>query len=112
MDDEVTTSERFWALIDERQRPGADVAAIDARIWKQFGKTQAIAFTDLSGFSRQVVEYGILHFLQTIREQVKLLRPVVQAHGGTIVKVEADSLLIGFDDAASALRCAVGMQHA
>jgi class 3 adenylate cyclase len=111
MDGEASAQERFWALIDERQRSGADVAAIDARIWKQFGKTQAVVFTDLSGFSRQVVEYGILHFLQTIREQLNILRPVVRAYGGTIVKVEADSLLILFDDAATAVRCALAMQH-
>jgi len=111
MDDEGSASERFWDLIDARQRPGADVAALDARIWELFGQTRAIVFTDLSGFSRQVAEYGILHFLQTIREQQKLLLPVVRDHHGTVVKIEADSLMILFDDAASALRGAIAMQR-
>lgn len=111
MDDDGHPSQGFWELIDERQRPGANVAAVDARIWKRFGRTAAIVFTDLSGFSRQVAEYGILHFLQTIREQNKLLLPVVRDHDGTVVKIEADSLMILFDGAASALRCAIAMQR-
>lgn len=28
---------RLWRLISERLRPGADAAAIDARIWDLFG---------------------------------------------------------------------------
>ena len=111
MDDEGQASESFWDLIDERQRPGVDVAAVDARIWQRFGQTRAIVFTDLSGFSRQVAEYGILHFLQTIREQQRLLLPVVRDHDGTVVKIEADSLMILFDAAAAALRCAIAMQR-
>ena len=45
---------RLWKLVDERMQHGADVAAIDRRIWDLFGQEWAIVFTDLSGFSRQV----------------------------------------------------------
>src|SRR5262249_25653139 len=67
---------RLWKLIEERCKPGADTAAIDKRIWDLFGEDWAIMFTDLSGFSRRVSEFGIIHFLQTIYEQRKLLLPI------------------------------------
>ncbi len=103
---------RLWKLIEERTLPGADVAKIDARIWDLFGEDWAVVFTDLSGFSRRVAAFGIIHFLQVIFEQKRLLLPVAAAHDGILIKVEADSLLIIFKRAARALECAIAMQHA
>jgi class 3 adenylate cyclase len=103
---------RLWQLIDERTRPGADTARIDARIWDLFGEDWAVMVTDLSGFSRQVAAFGITHFLQVIHEQKKLLLPIVADHDGILIKIEADSFLILFKRATSAVACAVAMQHA
>ena len=103
---------RLWKLIEERTMPGADVARIDARIWDLFGEDWAVVFTDLSGFSRRVAAFGIIHFLQVIFEQKRLLLPVAAAYDGILIKVEADSLLIIFKRAARALECAIAMQHA
>jgi class 3 adenylate cyclase len=103
---------RLWELIDARTRPGADVQSIDQRIWDLFGEDWAIMFTDLSGFSRQVAAFGIIHFLQVIHEQNRLLLPLVSQHDGILIKIEADSYLIIFKRASTALRCAIAMQHA
>jgi len=103
---------RLWHLIDERGQPGADRAAIDRRIWDLFGETWAVMFTDLAGFSRRVAEFGIIHFLQVIREQQRLLLPVVADHDGILIKIEADSLLILFRRADRALDCARAMMVA
>jgi adenylate cyclase len=103
---------RLWQLVEERCAVDADVKRIDQRIWDLFGEDWAIMFTDLSGFSRQVAAFGIIHFLQIIFEQKRLLLPIVARHDGILIKVEADSFLIIFKRAASALRCAIEMQHA
>lgn len=103
---------RLWHLIAERAQPGSDQAAIDARIWDLFGEEWAVMFTDLSGFSRQVARFGILHFLQIIHEQKALLLPIVEAHDGILVKIEADSFLILFRRASAALACGIAMQRA
>lgn len=103
---------RLWALIEERTQPGVDVKALDQRIWDLFGEDWAVMFTDLSGFSRRTAEFGIMHFLQIIFEQKKLLLPIVAKHDGLLIKIEADSFLILFKRTAAALRCAIEMQHA
>jgi adenylate cyclase len=103
---------RLWALIEARGRPGADREAIDREIWATFGQDWAVMWTDLSGFSRQVAEFGICHFLQVILEQKRLLLPVVAEHGGVLVKTEADSFLILFADVRRALDCALALQRA
>ena len=65
--------DRLESLIEERLKPGADAQKIDSRIWDLFGEEWAVMFTDLSGFSRQVAEFGIIHFLQMIYESHRLL---------------------------------------
>jgi class 3 adenylate cyclase len=102
---------RLWKLIDERTQHGADVEAIDARIWELFGEEWAVLITDLAGFSRNTAAFGIIHFLQIIYEHRKLLLPVIEKNGGLVVKTEADNLMSLFRQPSSALRCAVEMQR-
>lgn len=106
------SQERLWKLVEERCRPGANVAELDQRIWDLFGEDWAIMFTDLSGFSRRVSEFGIIHFLQVIHEQRKLLLPVVESFDGLLLKEEGDSFMIMFRTAAKAVECGIAMQRA
>lgn len=108
----ASSEERLWQLIELRSRPGADIQALDKRIWDLFGERLAVMFTDLSGFSRSVQAFGITHFLQIIHEQKKLLFPIIGEHDGILVKIEADSLLLVFKRVDRALACAVAMQRA
>src|SRR3954468_17911829 len=111
-DEGLKTSEpRLWQLIEERVKAGRDTAEVDQRIWDLFGETWAVMFTNLSGFSRQVEAFGILHFLPVIYEHKTVLEPIASAHDGILIKVEADSFLLIFRRAASAVKCAVAMQH-
>ena len=105
------SEERLEKLIAERLRPGADKEKIDQRIWDLFGETWCIMFTDLSGFSRGVEKFGIIHFLQTIYESHRLLIPVIDAHDGILLKVEGDSYLVIFRRVQKALSAALDMQR-
>ena len=98
------SEDRLERLIEERLKPGADKEKIDSRIWDLFGETWAIMFTDLSGFSRNVAKFGIIHFLQTIYESERLLIPIIEDHDGILLKAEGDSLLVIFRNAAKALQ--------
>jgi class 3 adenylate cyclase len=106
------SQERLERLIEERLRPGADRKRIDERIWDLFGEEWAVMFTDLSGFSRRVAEFGIVHFLQTMYEQERILVPVIEDHEGILLKIEGDSMLVIFRNPRRALQCAVAMQRA
>lgn len=103
---------RLEKLIAERAAPGADKDAIDRRIWALLGARRAVMFTDLSGFSKQVAQFGIVHFLHTIHESIRIFVPVIEAHDGILLKAEADSLLVIFRVPDHALCCAIAMQHA
>jgi class 3 adenylate cyclase len=103
---------RLEQLIAERTRAGNDHRAIDRRIWELFGGKWCVMFTDLSGFSRHVARYGIIHFLQNIYASECILRPIIERHGGLVLKFEGDSLLAVFRRPQRAARAAVEMQAA
>ena len=105
------SSARLWKLVEERMQHGADTAAIDQRIWDLFGEEWSVVFTDLAGFSRQVAKFGIIHFLQVMLEQERLLLPIVESHDGILVKIEADSFLILFKKPVQALNCCIAMER-
>lgn len=108
----VSASEdRLEGLILERLVPGADKEKIDQRIWDLFGEDWAVMFTDLSGFSRHVAKFGIIHFLQTIFESQRILIPVLEDHEGILLKTEGDSFLVIFRNPKRALEAAVAMQR-
>ena len=102
---------RLERLMAERLQPGADKDRIDQRIWDLFGERWAIMYTDLSGFSRRVADFGVIHFLQTIYESFQLHAPVIDRHGGFLLKVEGDSLMVLFRNVNEALECALEMQQ-
>ncbi len=105
------SEDRFEKLIQERLQPGGDKEYIDERIWDLFGEEWSIMFTDLSGFSRGVAQFGIIHFLQTKYEAERILIPVLDEFDGILLKVEGDSLLVIFKKPLKALKAAVKMQH-
>lgn len=104
--------QRLESLIEERLKPGADKAKIDARIWDIFGENWSILFTDLAGFSRYAAEFGIIHFLQNIFESQRIFEPCIDEHDGVLFKVEGDSMLILFRKPKKAVECAISMQIA
>ena len=104
------SADRLENLIAERLEPGADKVAIDRRIWRLFGEKWAVLYTDLSGFSRDVAEFGIVHFLQTIYVSHRLLVPLIEKDNGILLKTEGDSLIVMFRHVNDAVRCALAMQ--
>lgn len=105
------SEDRLERLIQERLKPGADKELIDRRIWDLFGEEWCVMFTDLSGFSRGVAKFGIIHFLQTIFESERLLVPVIEDHDGILLKSEGDSLLVIYRNVEKAIQCSLRMQQ-
>lgn len=102
---------RLEKLIAERLKPGTDKNKIDKRIWDLFGERWAIMFTDLSGFSRQVAAFGIIHFLQIIYESQRLFGPCIDHNDGILLKMEGDSMLVIFRNVRKAIAGSIAMQR-
>jgi adenylate cyclase len=98
-------------LLVERVEHPERLKAIDTRIKKQFEKKVAILILDMSGFSRLVQRYGILHYLSMIRRMRRIVAPVVYRNKGLIIKFEADNAFAVFPKTDDAVRAAMEINH-
>jgi adenylate cyclase len=105
------SEDRLEKLIKERMKPDTSTDEVDKRIWDLFGETWSVMFTDLSGFSRGVEKFGIIHFLQMIFESNRLFAPIIDRFDGILLKTEGDSLMILFRNPAKAMKAAIVMQR-
>jgi len=105
-------AEVLFELIEQRLAPGADLAAIDQKIWAMFGETWAVLCSDMSGFTRRTEEFGITHFLSLIYEMRRLMKLVILNYNGLTIKTQADNLFVIFRQPEQAVRCAIEMHHA
>lgn len=106
-------SRRLSAALGRRERATpAERERLDARTLKRLARPLAIVYTDTDDFTRRVAHHGILHFLMGFARAVRALRPLVTRRGGRLVKLEADSLLLAFPDAAGACGAALAMDAA
>jgi len=77
---------------------------LDCSTFPRLFRKSAVVFTDTADFTVRTARDGILHFLMIFNRIVEAAQPVVRRSRGTIVKVEGDSLLLRYPDAALACR--------
>lgn len=100
--------------LERRQsaRNEAEIGEIEEEVWNKYGGTWAVMCTDLSGFSKNAWQHGILYTLSVIHTFRTLAMPIIANHGGSILKTEGDSLIITFDEVKSAVDAAVDIRSA
>ncbi len=103
----------FLALVDRLNGAGAEERArVEAEIWDRFGVEKALLALDMSQFSLSVRRSGILPYLGLIRRMQAVTAPIVERHGGAVVKYSADNMIAIFDAAAHAVQAAVAINRA
>ncbi len=75
-------------------------------------ETVTILFTDLVGSTELLQRSGDDRAQRVFKAHHRLLSEAVRAHGGQEVKWLGDGLMVAFDSAIDAARCAVAMQQA
>ena len=82
-----------------------------AQIEERFRRSVAILVLDSSGFTRVVHSMGIIHFLALLERLGRLVMPIIEHHGGRVLKREADNIFAIFPDVAAAMACAAEILH-
>lgn len=75
---------------------------LDCRSFPRLFQKRAVVFTDTDDFTVLVARHGILHFLMLFDRAIHALAPALRRERGRLLKVEGDSLLLSFPDAATA----------
>jgi adenylate cyclase len=103
------TVKQMRQFLQERNEHPERVAEIDEKIKQVFGETLAIMIMDMTGFSRQTLRYGIIHFLAQIHRMNSIAAPIVSNHGGQLIKQEADNIYAIFPTVEQAVSAAVAL---
>jgi adenylate cyclase len=103
--------ERLRGLLKEYNEYPERRDEIEARIHDEFGKEVAILVLDSCGFSRSVRQHGIVNYLARLERLERLVAPMVVAHGGRVLRAEADNIFALFKDTRSAVGCAAEIQR-
>jgi class 3 adenylate cyclase len=108
---ERTTRGRLAALLQERNAHPERAPEIDEQIRRDFSQTLAVLVMDMSGFSRQTLRHGIIHFLAQIHRMRAIATPVIEGRSGLIVKYEADNVFAVFPEVEAAVAAALNLDR-
>jgi len=92
-----------------REALGGQVVAADARV---SARTVALVFTDLSGSTAMYQQLGDARAFAVVRDHFRVLRAVIAAHGGVLVKTIGDAVMASFDRTPAAVEAALEMSMA
>ncbi len=96
--------EHFRALLEQAVAQPSRRAEIIREIEATFNQEKAVLVADLDSFTATTAEHGILSFLILLVQVQRLTRPVLEQHGGLLLKSEADTLFCLFDEVDDAIR--------
>jgi class 3 adenylate cyclase len=75
-------------------------------------KPMTILFSDIRGSTAYAEKQGDFEYMKMISRHYGMLFPLIEEHGGRVVKTLGDAILAQFDDQVGAIKAAAGMQRA
>jgi class 3 adenylate cyclase len=103
----------FYALVDEiADLPEPERQGAERRLRERFEVERAVLVLDMSEFSLSVRRSGIVAHLCLIRRVQRLAAPIVAAHGGEVLKCEADNVFAVFPEPRGAVQAALAINRA
>jgi len=103
----------FERLLAYSAEPDAERRrTMEKGLWEDFGVKGAVFVLDMSGFSLLTQRYGIIHYLSLVRRMQATTDPIIQSHGGKVVKYQADNCFARFPDTREAVEAAVALNLA
>lgn len=111
----LTESQQRFHTTLQSYSLGPDAAArepLEAALWKEYGVKRVVLAVDMSGFSRLTQKHGIVHYLAMVLKMRQTVKPIIEKHGGALVRFEADNAFAMFEDSLDAIRSAIALNHA
>jgi class 3 adenylate cyclase len=83
-----------------------------ARIWEQFGTEGAVFISDMASFSSTSRKIGVCHFLKMIYRARQIIKPIVAANHGILLKCDADNTYAFFANTHDAIQASIDVNAA
>lgn len=101
---EQNTRANLMKLLDELGEHPERIEDVTDRIEEIFGQERTILILDMTGFTRATQQGSLISFLLSINQMQRLAVPVIEDHGGILVRAEHDNLTCLFDAVEDAIR--------
>src|SRR5687767_3889045 len=85
---------------------------VEQTLWEKFGHKKAVLVMDMSGFSLLTQKYGIVHYLSMVKRMQITTQPIIEQHGGLVVKFEVDNCFAMFDEVPASIQAAIALNSA
>ncbi len=85
---------------------------IDKALWQMFGHKKVVFVMDMSGFSLLTQKFGVVHYLSMVKRMQMTTQPIIEAHGGQVVKFEADNCFAVFDEVQHSIQAGLALNAA
>jgi adenylate cyclase len=110
----LTGHDRFDSLIarmaDEHDADKAE--AVRESIWDEFGTEGAVFISDMASFSSTSRKIGVCHFLKLIHRTRRIVRPIIEANNGMLMKFDADNCYAYFKNTDDAIKASFDVNAA
>lgn len=106
--EELATAAQVTLMQEFRDLFSSELLAPDARMAI---RNLPLLFTDLRGSTAMYRQLGDASAYVLVRDHFRLLRDLVSAHRGGVVKTIGDSVMAAFPTAADAMECALAMME-
>lgn len=95
----VSAGDDFARMIEAlaETRDAEERARLEVEMWDRFGSEGTVFISDMASFSRMSRAHGICHYLALIQRIRRLLAPLIERHGGRLLKCEADNCYAFFE---------------
>jgi class 3 adenylate cyclase len=100
---ELNTRAYLEHLLDELAEHPERIEDVTERVDEAFAEERTVLILDMSGFTRATRQGDLISYLLMINQMRRLALPVVQEHGGILVRADHDNLTCLFDDVPSAV---------
>lgn len=101
----------LYKLLDIRIEHPERTPELDQQITKEFEQERTIFVLDMSGFSKTVQRFGIIHYLAMVHRMRRIVEPVVERYNGIVVKFEADNCFAVFTNPDDALAASLDIHN-
>jgi class 3 adenylate cyclase len=79
---------------------------------EKFRRTITVMFTDIKGSTAYFEKYGDVAGLMMVHQCNDILRKIVEAHGGRVIKTIGDAIMASFEEGKESVLAAMEMQKA
>jgi len=99
------------SILQARLKLEEEKASLDKMLKEKFQKNTTVMFTDIKGSTSYFETFGDVEGRAMVQRHNAMLFPIIEKHGGKVIKTIGDAIMATFEDAAGGVKAGMEMQN-